>query len=172
MEWGRPIAASEIRYRWFQAANISSPFNGWPLTLEDRIVELPSAAFSLREAVSALAVVSGRLEFWEAQAHVIAFCSLTDGEPARQWDAIGELEPTGTAWQRGDGLATYLASAEVAVPPFALVASARVVSTAIADRGLNGAAYLVGQMTGPTWDECWETCGNNPACLHSCLVGE
>ncbi len=167
MYWDRPIEVQDVRARWLEAHALwSRPFG---LAFPN---DFPDADPDIQRVSSTLAVVAGRAEMWEAQAHVVVSCSTTGADPADLWLAIAGVPHEQANDLGGAAIAEILPSARRAVPlfaPWSFVWSAEVLASNYAPEVLNETGYVVGQMAGGTWEECKQECGSNPPCILACL---
>ncbi len=177
VQWLRQVDADACRGVWGQAQTRFSPFTGWPpprraearLRFADREADLSNVAL-------ALVVVSSRWVLWEAQAQIVDFCTHTESEPAPSWRTVAGLDPSGESWREREGIAGFLARTQLAVPPGAVTAAARLMSEAFAPPTLDGLGYVVAGMAaregGPDMDECEFRCGREDwVCLLRCIAG-
>jgi hypothetical protein len=160
VQWPRPLDVNSVRARWVYAQWWFSPLADWspPRRLLHRELKLPDRQAASGEVAAALSVVSSRPEYWEAQAQVVVYCSVSAEDPAPQWEIMAELDPSGETWAQTPGLPSFLSQSTLAVPRSALVAAARVISASFQPATLDGAGYLVGLLAGPDWEECMERC--------------
>jgi hypothetical protein len=164
MDWGRAIEVQDVRERWLQVHSMwSRPFGPPATNVADVDVDLAKVA-------ATLTVVSGRAELWEAQAHVVASCSITGADPADLWSELARTPFEPSLLEPGAPI-EILQSTQQILPlfaPWSLVWGASVLASNYAPEVLNQTGYIVGQMAG-YWEDCDEECGSNPPCILRCL---
>jgi len=177
VQWPRHVDADEIRAVWERARWRFSPMTGWPPPRRPAAeLRFAGREAGLSSVALALGVVSAESVLWETQAQIIDFCSHTGTDPAPNWHTVAGLDPTGESWQEREGIAGFLARSRLEAPPYALAASARVISGAFAPQTLDGLGLVVAGMAaqevGPDLDECEIRCGPEDwVCLLRCLAG-
>ena len=83
MYWDRAIELQDVRGRWLQVHAMWSGPLGSPFPSD-----FPNVDPEIRRISSTLAVVAGRAELWETQAHVVVSCSMTGADPGDLWSAL------------------------------------------------------------------------------------
>jgi hypothetical protein len=166
MHWDRAIEVQDVRGRWLQVHAMWSRPVGLPFASN-----FPDVDVELVKVAATLAVVASRAELWEAQAHVVASCSITGADPIDLWSALAGMPFEPSLFQPG-ALVEVLQSTRQVPPlfaPWSLVWGATVLASNYAPEVLNQTGYVVGQMAG-SWEDCEEECGQNPPCILRCLT--
>jgi hypothetical protein len=176
VQWPRRVDANAVRARWVEAQWRFSPFNDWPPSLGEQQAQL---RFGDREAdlagvALALGVVSSRSALWEVQAQIIDYCTRTETDPALCWRTVAALNPPGDSWRMQEGIPRFLADTDLAIPPQAVTAAARLMAGTFRPPTLDGLGYVVAGMAaregGPDLEECLDRCKEDAECLLRCLA--
>lgn len=171
MEWPRPIDATLVRAQWVRCQWRFSPLAGWPRwENESTILRFAGRQARGLEVAAALGVVSSSDAYWEAQAHIVEYCSARADDPGPEWVVMSRLRDDQTAWLGQDGLPGFLATRPLAVPPPSLVAAARVVTSAFSTQALDALGFIVGQLASSDWEDCDTQCGGDAECMLNCLA--